>query len=484
MGVLLANPPTLAALTAHGLGGKSSYFEYECGFTSQDGYKSYPGEHLGLMTLVAVLRAADIPVACVNGQVESHRALDQTWESMRRAGQRLDVTVVGLSGPCQVFEENLELARRARREWPHAIIAIGHHFATLNYRRILTDYPDFDVVAIGDGERSIVALASATGDEDLGRIPGLAWRAADGAVRIQPPPVEPVDLDTLPEVARDELPNVLEIGVSATLYTTRGCPYRCSYCTTGQTAGLLHKKLGYRQRSVGPVVDEMERLVLDYDIPHLTITDDLFVTKTPESFARAIEFAHAVRARGIQVPLMLDCRLDSADVEVFRELAKAGVYRVFVGIETGSGDQLAFYNKRYGSTYDVEYVRRRVGGLQDLGIEVIPGILTYHPSSTAAELRQTLQIIDACKYRSTWQFLCDVFAHPGTTLWNQYRRAGWLDKEWPVPSWTFQDAGSAHVRESVLRAVQDDGGHDEARAAFVRALDEWLESVRPLPEVS
>jgi radical SAM superfamily enzyme YgiQ (UPF0313 family) len=169
---------------------------------------------------------------------------------------------------------------------------------------------------------------------------------------------------------------------------------------------------------------------------------------------------------------MLDCRLDSADIETFRELARAGLYRVFVGIETGSNDQLTFYNKRYGVPYDVDYVRERVVGLQELGIEVIPGILTYHPGSSVEELTETLKVIDACGYQSSWQFLCEIFAHPGTTLWHQYRRAGWLSEEWPVPSWEFQDARAQRVRDAVLDAVKDGGGDREARAAFARALEE------------
>ena len=113
MGVLLVNPPTLAALTARGLAGKMSYFEYEGSFTSQDNYRSYPGEHLGLMALAAALRTADVPVTCVNGQVECHRSLGETWQAMLDAGRSIDVDLIGFSGPCQVFEENAELARRA-----------------------------------------------------------------------------------------------------------------------------------------------------------------------------------------------------------------------------------------------------------------------------------------------------------------------------------------------------------------------------------
>ncbi|MBE1489505.1 B12-binding domain-containing radical SAM protein [Plantactinospora soyae] len=470
MGVLLANPPTLAALEARGLGGQMSYFEYERSFTDQYWYKSYPGEHLGLMALVAVLRAADVPVRSVNGQTECHRFLDQTWAAMRAAGDTIDVSLVGLSGPCQVFEENLELARRARRQWPDALIVLGNQFATLNYRRILADYPEFDVVTLGEGETTIVALAGVTATADLERIEGIAYRDANGTTQVRPPKVEPLDLDTLPEIARDELPKILEIGVSATVYTTRGCPYRCNYCTTGQTAGQLHKKLAYRERSVGPVVDEIERLVRDYQIPHITIVDDLFVAKTPHSLARAVEFAHTMIERDVRIPFMLDCRLDSADPDVFRELRRAGLYRVFVGIETGSGDQLTFYNKRYGVPYDVEFVRSRVGGLQELGIEVIPGILTYHPASTPEELRESLRVIDACGYVSTWQFLCEIFAHPGTTLWHQYRRAGWLAQEWPVPSWEFQDSRVRLIRDSVIEAIENGGGHTEARNAFADAI--------------
>ena len=472
MTVLLVNPPSLWGLESRGLAGKMSYFEYERSFTDAYWYKSYPGEHLGLMALVAVLRQAEIDVICVNGQVELHRTLDETWRAMETAGHGRDIDLIGFSGPCQVFEEIVELARRCRRLWPDATIAFGHQFATLNYRRILTDTDDFDVVALGEGEASIVRLAEAAASgASFDGIGGIAYRGADGKVRVKMPPTEPLDLDSLPEIARDELPAIMDIGVSPTIYTTRGCPYRCSYCTTGQSAGMLHKRFGYRERSVGPVVDEIERLVKDFQIPHLTIADDLFVAKTPDSMARAVDFADEMRRRRVKLPFMLDCRLDSADPEVFTELADAGCYRVFVGIETGSEDQLAFYNKRYGESFDVEYVRRRVGALQDLGIEVIPGILTYHPGTTVEELRQTLAVIDVCEYRSTWQFLCEVFAHPGTSLWRDYEKRGWLSKEWPVPSWEMQDPAVREVQQSVLAAIQSGGGHDEARSAFAATVE-------------
>jgi hypothetical protein len=61
-------------------------------------------------------------------------------------------------------------------------------------------------------------------------------------------------------------------------------------------------------------------------------------------------------------------------------------------------------------------------------------------------------------------------------LWHHYRMSGWLTEEWPEPSWTFQDPWAEKVRDAVLRAVDDGGGHDEARAAFAQVLGEWRRS--------
>ncbi|MGV7423177.1 B12-binding domain-containing radical SAM protein, partial [Mycobacterium kansasii] len=68
------------------------------------------------------------------------------------------------------------------------------------------------------------------------------------------------------------------------------------------------------------------------------------MSKHPGSQQRAVEFASAMLGRGIDVSFMIDIRLDSVvDLEVFRHLHRAGLRRVFVGLETGSYDQLRAY---------------------------------------------------------------------------------------------------------------------------------------------
>ena len=474
MSVLLVNPPTLAYVEAQGHGGKLSYWELECRATSEYWTRSFPGEHLGLMSLLASLRAHGIRAACVNGQTLNHRTVDETWAAMLNEMSGEQPAIVGFSGPCQVFMENLELARKVRQRWPNTLILMGHDFATLNHERILAEYDAFDGIVLGEGEATLAAVAEAV---ETGRavdeIPGTAWRRGDGKVAVTSRAVEPLDLDSLPWPTRDETERVIALGLSPCVFTSRGCLYRCTYCTTGQVAGLLHRKFGYRERSVGLVADEIEWLVRDYRVPHVTIVDDLFVTRTPESQERARQFATELRARNLNVPFMFDCRLDSIDFDTFRELRDVGAHRVFIGIETGSADQLLFYNKRYGVPYDIPYVRNRIEGLRELGLDVLPGILTYHPQTTARELRDTVDLIDACGYDTTWNLLRNVFAHPGTTLWRQFKNAGLLSVEWPVPKWEFADSRAQRLKDSLMEAVSAGAEYPAARAIFERMLDEW-----------
>lgn len=479
--VLVVNPPSLWDPERLGHLGQMSYVEFAKTTAGDDGFRTFPGEHLGLMALVAACRARGISAAAVNGQVRQDRSLIETWEGMRQATAE-PPAVIGFSGPCQTLSENLWLASQCRMDWPEAVLVFGHDFATLNYRRLLENHADLiDAVVVGEGDEAFPSLCAAVLERrSWDRIPGVASNGPDARVNLAPPPVSPLDLDGLTWVARDDLPAVLAGGMSAGVYGSRGCPYRCSYCTTGQVAGALHRRQGHRLRSVVDLVDEMEMLVRDHAVPHITIVDDLFLTKHPASQARAREFATELRARQLDIPFMIDARVDSIDRATFASLRRAGLHRVFVGVETGSHEQLAAYRKSYGRIGAGEslpaFVTRQLALLNDLGIEVVPGIITFHPDSTAAELLETLTLIDVCGYRGTFQFMNRVFVHPGTTLWHSTRQAGLLDVEWPEPTWHFRDPRAAEVETRALETIGAGADYDTVRRTLLDAVEQWTQA--------
>jgi radical SAM superfamily enzyme YgiQ (UPF0313 family) len=469
LSIILVNPPSLYRSPSFGL----SYFELSRRQLGADGVWSLPGEHLGLRSIEASCAAHGIGVDVVNGQVLFHRSTIQTWDAIRASVRRNGTPIlVGFTGPCQVFRENLELAALVKRTWPGCRTILGHDFATLNYPRILDEHREFDFVCVGEGEHTFRSLATVLLEgRSPANIPGLAAR--DQVAK--PGPV--LNVDELPWPSRGDLAAVVAAGLSPAVFTSRGCPYRCSYCCTGEVAAQKAGPDRHRLKSLDNVYAEIEQLVKGHGVRFISITDDLFLTKSPGSRERAEDLAHRLIAARLDVRFMADIRVDSIDRDILRLLHEAGLRRIFVGVETSSPQQLDFYNKRYTRYSDRRaYIHRQLAIPSDLGIEVLPGIITYHAESTMAELRDTLDLIDACDpgSASAYSFLNRLIAYPGTNVYRRYLQLGLLVDEWPVPAWHFANAQIATIEQSIRDAVSRG-----APFADVRGLFESLVSEQP-----
>lgn len=402
--------------------GTWSYFDLQKQFLGRH-TATFPGEHLGLRSIEAYALDRGVEATVVNAQAENHRSLEDTWSAIEDAVAHMsDVSVIGFTGTCEMFSEIQDLAGRVKARWPEVSTLMGHDFSSLNAARLLSTNSDIDYIIRGEGEKSTTELAIALRrDGNVSGVPGLAYRRPDGRVAFNPMHT-PLELDTLPLATRGDLPPVIEMGLAAAVFTTRGCPYKCTYCTTGALSRLQPHSLAYRSRSVVRVVDEIGKLVTQHGIQHVTIVDDLFVSKQRSSQERALNFAHEIIARELTVSLKVDCRVDSIDPVLFGKLAEAGLSEVFVGIETASDSQLANYRKIYSPTAENQesYIRKQIRILGDLGISVSPGIITYHPKVTREELTLTADLIDLLGYRATYPFFSRVMAYPGTPLYQEY----------------------------------------------------------------
>jgi radical SAM superfamily enzyme YgiQ (UPF0313 family) len=472
MSFILVNPPLFWKLGDSRL----SYLDV-CRKVSDNpkGNRSLPIEHLGLSSIQAYCAKKGIPVHIVNGMIAEHTSLEPTFAEIeaivREHGQP---TLIGFSGTSHVFQATLRLARMCLERWPKAHTVMGYDFGTLNFEHILREYPDVHFVCRGDGEALFATLserlANGRGYDD---IPGLAYRGSDGRVHANQPVA--LDIDTLPWPARDELPQVLRAGFGAGVYASRGCPYRCSYCALGQTSALFGNK-GYRLRSIENVVEEIAYLRKDFGVDHVTIVDDLFLTKAPASQERARDFAEQLLRRDLGLEWMIDARVDSIDRDLFALMRRAGLRKVFVGVETGSEEQLASYNKRY--LLNAETPADRLKVLRDLGIEIIPGMLMFHPNVMATELRQSIELLDELGWKSHYQLFNRVQLYPGTPLYQEYEEKGWATGEWPVKDWEFRDPRARRLSDAVLWASMQDGAkYQDVKRVFLQHLEAWENNV-------
>jgi anaerobic magnesium-protoporphyrin IX monomethyl ester cyclase len=278
---------------------------------------------LGLMYLSASLRRAGYKV----------RHIDHTF--MERAGvleeiERLKPSVIGIYCMITMQDEALSLAEQVRDK---ALTVVGGPYPSGEPD---TFVDQFDLVAVGEGEETIVQILEHLDDRRFEEIPGLVFKR-DGEIVRTTPRVRSKDMSQLPLPYRGDIPNAEYIhywrrhwkDATTPLMSTRGCPFRCDFCHKSVFGDL------FSARPVESVVAEMREIAeLGYD--HIWMSDDLFTL----NYRRTFELAHAIE--NAHLPLTWEClsRVTHVDQALFEQMHRAGCKRIFFGIESGDANVL------------------------------------------------------------------------------------------------------------------------------------------------
>jgi len=174
------------------------------------------------------------------------------------------------------------------------------------------------------------------------------------------------------------------LGMSTSFDAGRGCPYQCSFCTIINVQG---RKSRYR---AADDVEHLVRLNWAQGIHKFFITDDNFARNRhwEEIFDRLIELREQAR-----IPLGLMIQVDTLchKIPKFIEKAKrAGVTRVFIGLENINPDNLAAAKKRQNRI--TEY-RKMLLAWKEQGIMTLAGYILGFPADTPATIRRDIAII-------------------------------------------------------------------------------------------
>lgn len=174
------------------------------------------------------------------------------------------------------------------------------------------------------------------------------------------------------------------LGLSSSFDAGRGCPYQCSFCTIINVQG---RKSRFR---TADDVEQLVRLNWAQGIHKFFITDDNFArNKEWEAiFDRLID----LRERdGIPLGLMIQVDTLCHKIENFVEKAKrAGVTRVFIGLENVNPDNLAAAKKRQNKI--TEY-RKMLLAWKAQGIITLAGYILGFPADTPETIRRDIAII-------------------------------------------------------------------------------------------
>lgn len=227
---------------------------------------------LGLLYLAAYLRHNHFSVEIFDGTFEPDLA------GFSRALADLNPQVVGITAISPNREIALRLAKISKENG--ALVIVGGPDPTLFPQKYLC-YPQVDFVIHHEGELTLVELLDGLLNRNreirYANLDGIAYRNLDGRVKVNPRRPYILDLDSLPQPARDmiDMDSYLEYWrehngyASLTISLGRGCPFNCKWCQDA-----VHGP-EFRIRSPQNVVSEVKNLTAEYNIDRLRVVDDV-----------------------------------------------------------------------------------------------------------------------------------------------------------------------------------------------------------------
>ncbi len=329
-----------------------------------------------------------------------------------------DLIVLEMATPSFHMDVKTAAALKERLSAPIAII--GTH-ATIFHREIMTEHTCIDIVVRGEYEHTVLELAKALRDKrDLAQLQGLTFRR-NGTVLLNPDRPHIDDLDSLPFPARDyfDWSKYHEPGYYAlpwiTMISSRGCPFRCTFCSWPQTM-YGHK---YRARSARNVVDEMELCAKKYRPGEIFFDDDTFTIGKK----RVMDICRRILDRRLRVIWSCMGRTDTVDEEMLTEMRRAGCRKIKFGVETGSPRLMADIKKGL----DLDKVTEAFRVARAVGMEVHGTFMIGLPGETRDTVRETVELACSIPMDSIQFSIATPF--PGTEFYRQCADNGWLVTE-------------------------------------------------------
>ena len=327
--------------------------------------------------------------------------------------------MVGFSTTTSSFLDGYQMAEVIKSERPEVQIVFGGVHVSALKTKILRDFAAIDHLCIGEGEATLAELAAG---KNPGTINGLIWREGDAAAN--PPRVRIPDLDQLPFPAyeklhgfpkRYNLPLFSYINTpGATMITSRGCPYQCSFCDRSVF------KQSYRYNSAAYIYEHFRYLNRRFGVRHINIYDDLFTTHRD----RITDLCGRLMSKPLGMNFNCAVRVGQTDDELLDMLKKAGCLQLSLGIETGDPDLL----KIHKPGVDLEEVQKTVNRIQAKGMRAKGLFMMGLPGETETSIKKTSDFVMSLGLDDMNMSKFTPF--PGAPIWSTIFEEGEVENDW------------------------------------------------------
>lgn len=335
--------------------------------------------------------------------------------------------VIGISLKSHTLRPAIALLEKHKE--PRTLVVAGGPEVTLERGQLLNEHGIFDYCFTGECEKSFPGFIQRLLEGgDFSEVAGLSYRDKTGRVVCNEPDTIG-NLDELPFPDFSFFDSINYIREKYPLVTSRGCPYKCSYCAVGKISGMP-----WRFRSPAHVVEELVCAQKNYKIRNFEIADDNFTM----DIARAKEICRLLINK--RLPLKWTCingiRADRVDDELFKLMRLAGCQGIWFGVETLNREVFQMVNKGE----KIETILQAVTLARKNGIAVSGFFIVGLPHSTFKTDTESLALSRKLRLREALWSLATPMPHTEMADWvaknakilRDYRDASFFKSVQPV----------------------------------------------------
>jgi radical SAM superfamily enzyme YgiQ (UPF0313 family) len=337
-----------------------------------------------------------------------------------------DSDLVGITFVTGFAPRAYELARRFRARGTKVVLGGPH-------------------VTLLPGEAATHADAIVLGEADE-TFPRLIRDAERGCLQPIYRAEHPPDPAIIPR-SRHDLVDRSKFYMSRTLQASRGCPFKCEYCTLPGFYGA-----GYRPRPVMQVVEEVESLGWRPGDPPIVFWDDNIVGNHRWAKRLFRELA------ALKITWLGQATITLAeDAELARLAGESGCVGVFCGLESFSEASLSGVRKSFNRVRDY---KRKLQVLHDNGISVTAGIVFGFDEDTPDIFDISVEAAGEIALDAASIGL--LIPYPGTPVYERLNREGRI----VTRDWSLYDGEHVVFRPRGMTPEQLDQGMRRARKDF------------------
>lgn len=385
------------------------YYPKICG--ENDTCDLYRGLPLSILSLAAQFDESLYDIKVVDGRIE-----DAPFEKHKNWLDE-NIICIGISAiTSNQIQDGLDFAQQVRKFNKNIPIVWGGWHSSLMPEQTIA-HQNVDIVVVGQGEESFLGLAESLANRtSLDHIPNLLYKSNNKIIRTWAKHLSVLEATAPIEKAyayinvEDYIKPMWGSKRVIGYETSRGCPWRCRFCSIGS---LYNGK--WSCLSADRVVNGIEYLFTEYNIDAIHFFDNnFFVNKE-----RVLQISKMIIERNIKIKWdgtsTVEQFLGFTD-DYIGQLKESGFYRVIIGVESGDEEVLARIDKRHKNYQVIELVKK----CSSIGIQASLSFMVGFPWNPEKDFNETIKLIELLKNIDTSvEILLFIFSpYIGTDLYN------------------------------------------------------------------